>query len=78
MAAPAAPDLLLKGKVKSMNKRKPTGGGILLKPVPPKDEGRGYRIESKTISLDVSQANSLRAMEPSAERWQGNLSQEVE
>ena len=78
MAAPAATDLLLKGKVKSMNKRKPTGGGILLKPVPPKDEGRGYRIEPKTISLDVPQANPLRVTEPSAERWQGNLSKEVE
>ena len=78
MAAPAAPDLLLKGKVKSMNKSKTAGGGILLKPLPPKDEGRGYRIESKTISLDVSQANPLRATEPSAERWQRNLCKEVE
>ena len=78
MAGPAAPDLLLKGKVKSMNKSKTTGGGILLKPLPPKDEGRGYRIESKTISLDVLQADALRATEPSAERWQGSLSQEVE
>jgi len=78
MAGPAAPDLLLKGKVKSMNKSKTTGGGILLKPLPPKDEGRGYRIESKTITLDVLQADALRATEPSAERWQGSLSQEVE
>ena len=61
-----------------MNKSKTTGGGILLKPLPPKDEGRGYRIESKTISLDVLQADALRATEPSAERWQGSLSQEVE
>ena len=61
-----------------MNKSKTTGGGIFLKPVPPKDEGRGYCIESKTISLDVSQAYPLRVTEPSAERWQGNLSKEVE
>ena len=78
MTGPAAPDLLLKGEVKLMNRRKPTGGDILLKPVSPKDEGRGYRIEPKTISLDVSQANPLRATEPSVERWQRSLSKEVE
>jgi hypothetical protein len=61
-----------------MNKRKPTGGSILLKPVLPKDEGRGYRIEPKTISLGVSQADPLRATEPSAEPGQGSLSKEVE
>jgi hypothetical protein len=61
-----------------MNKRKPSGGGILLKSVLPKDKGRGYRIEPKTISLGVSHASPLRVTEPSAERWQGSLSKEVE
>jgi len=78
MASPAAPDLLLKGKVESMNKSKTTGGGILLKPLPPKDEGRGYRVESKTISRGLSYGNSQRATEPGEERWQGSLSKEVE
>ena len=62
----------------SMNKNKTTGGGILPKPVRPKDESGAYRVETKTISLDVSQTSPQRAMEPSTERWQGSLSKEVE